>query len=76
VSLLDAPDDTVSCDDVLIVQRSETGWHCEIHGRRVFVGQVQIAPGTFVPAEGTRGALTLTAAAAQDLGLRLSRIVS
>jgi len=73
VSLLDVAGDTYRCEDVLIVQRAETGWQCEIRGRRLFVGQLQIAPGTAVPSEGTRGSLTLTAAAAQDLGLRPTR---
>ena len=74
--MLDAYGDTVRCDDVLVVQRSESGLQCEIRGRRLFIGQLQIAPGTAVPAEGHRGPLTLTAAAAQDLGIRLTRTVT
>ena len=73
MSLADIAGDTYRCEDVLVVQRSETGWQCEIRGRLLFVGQLQIARGTFVPSEGTRGPLTLTAAAAQDLGLRPTR---
>ena len=73
MSLLDVAGDTYRCEDVLVLKRSEDGWHCEIRGRRVFVGQLQIAPGTSVPSQGTRGPLTLTAAAAQDLALRPTR---
>lgn len=73
MSLLDATGDSVRCEDVLVLQRAETGWHCEIRGRRLFVGQLQIAPGTSVPGEGQRGPMTLTAAAAEDLGIWLSR---
>ena len=73
MSFLDVQGDTCRCDDVLVVQRSETGWQCEIRGRPLSIDQLPIAPGTSVPAEGTRGPMTLTATAARDLGLRPTR---
>jgi len=53
--------------DVLVVERAELGWHCEIDGRRVFVNQRQIAPGTVMPGEGHRGTITLTAEGAEEV---------
>jgi hypothetical protein len=53
--------------DVLVLRRSDAGWFCEISDRAVFVGQLQIAPGTSVPSEGQRGAMTLTAQGAEEV---------
>jgi hypothetical protein len=53
--------------DVLVVRRSDAGWFCEISDRPVFVGQLQLAPGTSVPSEGQRGAITLTAQGAEEV---------
>lgn len=59
--------------DVLVIERRDTGWLCEIDHRPMFIAKLQIAPGTSVPGEGQRGTVRLTAAAAQDLGLPRSR---
>ena len=63
------PNPVVVLENVLVVKRSDYGWHCEIEGRQVFLVQGQLAPGTSMPAEGTRGRVTLTAMAAKDLNL-------
>jgi hypothetical protein len=60
-------------DDVLIVRRLEMGWLCEIEGRPAFLGKLQIVPGTRMPSEGRRGSVTITIAAAADLGLQRRR---
>jgi hypothetical protein len=56
-------------DDVRVVRATDLGWTCEVHGRSVFVGRLQTVAGTSVPGVGQRGPITLTAAAARDLGL-------
>ena len=56
-------------DDVRVVRQTDLGWTCQIAGRTVFVGRLQTVPGTSVPGVGERGRLTLTTAAARDLGL-------
>jgi hypothetical protein len=60
---------TVIVDEVLIVRQTDFGWFCEIDGAPLFVGRLQIPPGTEVPPVGQRGSLTLTVNAARDLGL-------
>jgi hypothetical protein len=57
-------------ENVLVVRRSEFGWHCVIEGRAVFLGQREIAPDATMPREGERGRVTLTADAAENLNLR------
>lgn len=66
--------DAVIVDDVLIVRRTDLGWLCEIESRPTFLGKLQIAPGSRVPNEGQRGPVTLTLAAAIDLGLSRRRM--
>jgi hypothetical protein len=56
-------------DDVRVVRHTDLGWTCEIGGRTIFVGRLQIVAGSSVPRVGDRGRLTLTRAAARDLGL-------
>ena len=53
--------------DVLVVAADETGWACEIEGRRVFLSRTQIEPGTSVPDEGTRGPITVAVHAVPDV---------
>ena len=55
--------------EVLVMERRDTGWLCEIDHRATFIAKLHIAPGTSVPGEGQRGTIRLTAAAARDLGL-------
>jgi hypothetical protein len=55
--------------DVLVVRRSDFGWHCEVDGKQVFLSSLQIAPGFLMPADGTSGPIKLTTAALQDLNL-------
>jgi hypothetical protein len=62
-------DDVVVLANVLVVRRTDFGWQCVIQGRQVFLSSLQIAPGSLMPADGERGAVTLTAAAAEDLSL-------
>lgn len=50
----------VTVADVLVVRRTDFGWHCEIDARRVFVGTLQVAPGCTMPAEGERGPVAFT----------------
>ena len=47
--------------DVLGLDRTDTGWLCEIDGRPVLVMPSQIALGTRMPGEGQRGAVTIAA---------------
>jgi hypothetical protein len=61
--------DVVIYENVLVARRSQYGWHCEIDGRRVFLVEAQLAPGTTMPDQGLRGRVALTAAAANDLHL-------
>jgi hypothetical protein len=56
-------------DDVHVVRATDLGWTCEIGGRTVFIGRLQIVPGTTVPGVGERGPITLTTTAARDLAL-------
>jgi hypothetical protein len=63
------PADCVRVDDVLIVRRTDFGWFCEIEGQGVFLGSLQVVTGAMMPEIGERGTVTLTVAAAQDLGL-------
>ena len=56
-------------DHVRVVRQTDLGWTCEIRGRTVFIGRLQIVPGSSLPPVGGEGRLTLTAAAARDLGL-------
>jgi hypothetical protein len=60
--------------EVLVVRQMDMGWLCEIEGRPAFLGQLQIAPGTRMPSEGTRGQVAITIAAAADLGLSRRRV--
>ncbi len=53
--------------DVLVLHATDVGWLCEIEDRRVFVGKLQIEPGTKVPSEGHRGPLTIRAQAINDI---------
>jgi hypothetical protein len=55
--------------EVLVVERRDTGWLCEIDHRVTFIGKLQLVPGTSVPGEGHRGVIHITGAAARDLGL-------
>ncbi len=59
----------VSVEDVLVVRRTAFGWFCEIGDDLLFLGSLQIAPGTSMPGDGERGRVTLTMDAARDLGL-------
>jgi hypothetical protein len=67
--------DAVIVDDVLVVRATELGWLCEIERRPTFLGKLQVAPGTRVPREGQRGPVTVTLAAAVDLGLSRRRMI-
>jgi hypothetical protein len=53
--------------DVLVLHKGETGWVCQIEGRRVFLGRAQIEPGTTVPDEGQRGPVSVAANAVGDV---------
>ena len=66
--------DAVIVDDVLVVRQTDLGWLCEIESRPTFLGKLQIVPGSRVPNEGQRGPITLTLAAAIDLGLSRRRM--
>jgi hypothetical protein len=66
--------DAVIVDDVLVVRQTDLGWLCEIESRPTFLGKLQVAPGTRVPHEGQRGSVTVTLAAAVDLGLSRRRM--
>jgi hypothetical protein len=66
--------DAVIVDDVLVVRQTDLGWLCEIESRPTFLGTLQVAPGTSMPREGQRGPITLTLAAALDLGLSRRRL--
>jgi hypothetical protein len=59
--------------DVLVVRRSDAGWFCEISDRPVFVGQLQLEPGTSVPSEGQRGTITLTAQGVEEVRRAVAR---
>jgi hypothetical protein len=61
--------------DVLILDRTDVGWFCEIEGRRVFVARLQVAPGTVVPVAGTRGPLAIAGYAVADVQAKLRRRV-
>lgn len=63
------PDAPFVLDDVRVVRETDLGWTCEIQSRTIFVGRLQIVAGTTVPRVGERGRITLTAAAARDLGV-------
>lgn len=47
--------------DVLVLIRRDGGWVCEIDRTPVWVGELQVEPGTTVPTPGTRGPLTIAA---------------
>ncbi len=53
--------------DVLVLHRTGTGWLCEIEGRRVFIGQLQVEPGELMPGEGQRGPIVIAAHAVADV---------
>ena len=57
----------VVVEDVLVVRRTDFGWHCVLRGRQMFLAALQIAPNYLMPSEGERGTVTLTAEAAYDL---------
>jgi hypothetical protein len=59
----------ITFPDVLVLQRTDAGWLCEIQGRRVY--KLQVEPGTLVPGEGQRGPVTI--AAVPDIQTALSR---
>ncbi len=54
-------------EDVLILVRRDGGWVCEVRGRPVWVGELQIEPGSHVPVAGTRGPLMIAAFAVDAL---------
>ena len=56
-------------DHVRVVRETDLGWTCEIRGRTVFIGRLQVVSGSGVPPVGAPGRVTLTPAAARDLGL-------
>jgi hypothetical protein len=62
--------------NVLVLQRTNVGWLCEIEHRPVFVGQLQVQPGTSVPRQGQRGPLTIRAESVADFRETLRRIGS
>jgi len=45
----------VSLTYVLVLRHTDFGWHCEQNGRPLFIACGQVAPGTPMPAIGTRG---------------------
>jgi hypothetical protein len=59
--------------DVLVLHAADTGWLCEIETHRVFVGRLQIEPGTTVPTEGMRGPLTIAAFAVDGIREKIAR---
>ena len=62
-------DSIVTVPDVLVIHETALGVLCEVSGRPTFVGRLQLAIGAMVPHPGERGPLTLTRAAARELGL-------
>jgi hypothetical protein len=54
-------------DDVLVLTRRDGGWVCDFGGRPVWIGELQIEPGTLVPLPGTRGSVTIAAFAVEAL---------
>jgi hypothetical protein len=62
-------DGVVVLPDVLVICRMDFGWQCVIEKRQRFLATSQIAPGSPMPGDGERGAVTLTAAAARELCL-------
>ncbi len=62
-------DDAVVFENVLVMRRSEFGWHCVIDGRAVFLGHQEIAQGCTMPQEQRHGRVVLTATAARNLNL-------
>ncbi len=63
---------TVTLRNVLILSQTATGWSCECldHPNVRFIGITQVAPGTPMPSVGTKGTVTVTATAADELGVR------
>ena len=61
--------DVVAVEDVLVHSHTDFGWHCEMAGHAVFLGTLEIAPGTPMPTPGQRGTVMLTAATARALNL-------
>ncbi len=59
--------------DVLVPHQTDLGWLCEIEDRHVFVGKVQIEPGTTTPGEGTRGPVTIAGYAVADIRAAIQR---
>ncbi len=58
--------------DVLVIKRRDGGWVCEIDRMPVWIGELQVEPGTVVPAPGTRGPVTIAAFAVDALKRQLS----
>lgn len=65
--LTGAADGAVVVEDVLVVRRTDFGWHCVVRGRQMFLAGLQVAPDCLMPGAGERGTVTVTAEAAYDL---------
>ncbi len=65
--LTGAADGAVVVENVLVVRRTDFGWHCVMRGRQMFLASLQIAPDCLMPGEGEHGTVMITAEAAYDL---------
>lgn len=59
--------------DVLVLHQTDTGWLCDIEDRHIFVGQLQVEPGTKMPGEGFRGSVAIAAQAVEDIRAAIRR---
>ena len=57
--------------DVLVLVRRNDGWVCEINRIAIWIAELQIEKGTPVPAQGTRGPITIAAFAVNDITRQL-----
>ncbi len=55
--------------DVLVLRAGDFGWLCQIRDRQVFIGRLEVEPGTRVPRAGRRGPVTLAADAVRHLAV-------
>ena len=59
----------VTIPDVEVLADTGLGYRVRVDGRELFIGRLQLPPGTWPPAVGYRGSLVLLPSAAWDLGL-------
>jgi hypothetical protein len=64
------PREEMTFEDVEVVGDDGLALKCVVEGRAVWIGHLQILPGSSVRAVGDRGRLVIPAWLARDLGLR------